>query len=141
MVDSSTTSTAALAVATAPSVSGSQTVDWGSWAAQGLHAIEKTTGALAGELGAAALATLPYGAIISTFVGPKLIDQYVEQAIHNLEGIVSKESFEISNPYEIYVFNAMKKYEQPVFDMLGNDLAPMIAAAVAKFLPGSKLAT
>ena len=121
-----------------PSVSSSVTIDWGSWAAQALHASEGILGSIAGVVETDLLAMVPFGSIISSFIGPTVVASYVQQGLQTLEGILEGRTLTSSGAIEKYVFNAMIAFEPALVHLLGDTLIPMIEATVLKLLPGYK---
>lgn len=130
----STGSVAAAAVAASqvamatpvPSVAGSTTIDWGSWAEQ---LIKNETAVIEGTVQGGvtmALSAVPFGNIIAGFIGPTVVKQYVDQALVVLEGVLADKSTTInsSNTLETYVIS-----------MIQNE-APILSAFIGAALPG-----
>lgn len=118
-----------------PSVSQPIRVDWGSWLAQILDHEEHIIGmAVAGGVGLA-LKTVPLGAIVSTFIGPKLIEQYVVQALDTLEGVLVPMGTDIptDNKWVAAVIAMINKNEPNLGAFLEGKLEPLVRQALAKF--------
>lgn len=125
---------AAPAAAPVPTVSGAVTVDWGDWAAQALAAETPIIEAAAQAGISTALGAIPFGSVISSFIGPTVVNQYVAQGLTALEGVLAPEKLTIapSNALETYVANAINANEPALAAFLGAQLGPMISAAIAK---------
>lgn len=117
----------------APTVSESVKLDWGSAAAQFLKAETQILESLAAGGVALALNQIPFGSMISMFVGPKVVKQYVDQALTTLEGILEGQPPAVaSNAIEKYVFAAINSYEPELAKMLGDQLTPLIKGLMVK---------
>lgn len=122
-----------------PTVSTSVVIDWGSWLAQIFHQSETVIGATVGAVEGALLSTLPFGSIVSAFIGPQVIAGYVTAALHNLEGLIEGQTLTSHGVVEQYVFNALNAFEPALVHMIGDELIPMVQGIIAKMLPGAKV--
>jgi hypothetical protein len=131
------TDTAAATPATprvTPTASQSVRIPWGDWAEQLImnetHVVQRVA-----EAGFdVALGMVPIGAVIKAFVGPQIVDQYVEMAMNALGGLVKGQGLTVdtSNFAARMVTNLILTNEPKVAAWLGNELEPLIAAALAK---------
>lgn len=133
MVNATTT----VVASAAPSVSAAVKIDWGSWVAQGLAAEADIIAAGAGQAEGLLLKDIPFGTLIQAFAGPAVVEDYVKQGLVALEGIVAGQSLAASSPLETYAFNTINQFEPLLAKELGEQLIPLIKAAIAKLLPAS----
>lgn len=119
-----------------PTVSSSVTADWGSVAAQ-IIANEQTIIVAAANAGVnLALAQMPFGSLVETFIGPTVIDQYISQALVGLETFLKTQSITVSpqNAVESYVMSMITSAEPWLISFLGPQVETMVSAAVAKIV-------
>lgn len=117
-----------------PTTSSPVVIDWGDWASQLINHEAAVVEKLADAGIGAALSAVPFGSVVSTFVAPQVVDQYVGQAVTALSGLVKGQSLTIptNNAIESTVANLIST-ELPGFaKMLGPDLDSLIKAGVAK---------
>lgn len=79
-----------------------------------------------------ALSAIPFGSVVSMFIGPKVVKQYIDQGLTLLEGMLSGEKLEAQGTIETYVFNALNTYEPLLVKELGDQLNPLIKSLLAK---------
>lgn len=129
--------TTTIPASTVPTVSSSVTVDWGDWVAQLLQNETPVLEALGESAVASGLAMVPFGSIVSTFIGPTIVKQYVDQALVGLETLLEKENASVptSNTVLVYVLNMIKTYEPTFATYLGTQLTPLIETEIAKLFP------
>ena len=78
-----------------PTASQSVRIPWGDWLEQ-LIEHEKPVIEATAEAGVAfALRTVPMGAMVSMFIGPKIIDQYVDMGLSAVEGGVHEKELTV----------------------------------------------
>jgi hypothetical protein len=125
---------AAPAPASVPTVSQPVTVDWGDWVAQALANETPIIEAAASGGVSLALAQIPFGSFVSTFIGPTIVDQYVLQGLTALEGVLKSEKLSVpaSATLETTVANMLNANEPALAKFLGSELGPTISAAVGK---------
>lgn len=117
-----------------PTVSQPIRVDWGSWVEQLLaHETPMIEAAVHAGLDVAA-AMVPGGTFIHMFVTDKLVDQYIEQGIKALDGVLDKQSFTIdgTNALAMYVANMFNTAVPQLAAKVGPDLDRLIAVGMAK---------
>jgi hypothetical protein len=117
-----------------PTASQSVRVPWGDWLEQLL--LNETHVVEAAAQGGVALAlhALPIGGIISMFIGPTIVKQYVDMALAALEGVVAGHSVTVDGSSAILttVANLINANEPAFAKWVGGELEPMIAAALGK---------
>lgn len=120
-----------------PTVSQPVRIPWGDWAEQGLvH--EQALLEQGAELGVQIAATAsPLGGIISSFVGPTVVKQLVDQGLALAEGMLKGQAITIREPnwIEAYTVTTFNQLFPSVFAKIGADLTPMVQAAIAKVTP------
>ena len=118
-----------------PTVSQPIRVDWASWAEQFLA--HETPMIEAGVNAGLQLAEgqIPGGAFIKLFVGEKVVDQYVDQGIKVLGGILEKAptiTTDGTHPIAAYVANMVNSTAPKLAAALGPKLDDLIKAGMAK---------
>lgn len=125
---------------TTPTVAQDIRVDWGSWLAQGLaHETAIIEAAAQGGI-SLALKAIPFGSFVTMFIGPTLVKQYVDMGLAALEGVLTPLSASVptSNTLFTTVANLINANEPALAAFLGDQLEPMIEAAIAKIIPAAK---
>ena len=117
-----------------PTVSQDVRIDWGSWMAQALaHETVIIEAAAQGAVDLA-LKSIPFGSLVSSFIGPTIIKQYVDMGLAALEGVL--EPLSVTAPgYNVLfttIANLINANEKALAAFLGDQLDPMIHAALAK---------
>jgi hypothetical protein len=115
-----------------PTVGGQIRVDWGSAAAQFIAHEAPILEAAGAAAVAAGLKSLPFGAIVSTFIGPTLVNQYVGQALTTLEGVLNTQNFSVadSNTLAASVANLINTNEAWLISFIEGNLDPLISKAI-----------
>lgn len=114
-----------------PTVSQSVRIDWGSWFVQGLsHEKAIIEAAALGGL-EVALSNVPFGAIALHFIGPQLIDQYIEMGIKALDGVAENLVIEVPGDSVFAVVANLINANEPAFaKFIGDKLEPMLKLAL-----------
>lgn len=117
-----------------PTASMSVRVPWGDMLEQIIEHSEPIVKATAEGLAALTLRSVPMGAMISMFIGPKIIDQYVDMGLEALKGVVHEKELAVdgSNVIVATVANLIVKNEPAFANWVGSELEPMIKAGLAK---------
>lgn len=125
-----------------PTVSSAVTIDWGSWAAQILKHEAPIIEAVAAGGEQLILNQIPFGSLISMFIGPQVIQGYIDQGLTALEGMLATETTGVpaTNTLMLYVANMINTYEPQIAAFLGANLDPMIQGLVAKAIPSAAAA-
>lgn len=120
-----------------PTVSTPATLRWGHIGAQILDHMKPILEAAAPEVAEALIHKLPMGAFLSAFVGPKVVDEYVDQVVSMVEGSMDGRKLTVANAnmVEKLVFNTVNNSDAAVAKYMDADLVPMIKARVAAYLP------
>lgn len=115
-------------VGQAPTISQSVQVDWGSWAAQLLRHITPIV-----EAGVNT-AVSDFAPTLRLFVGPKLVNQTLEQALLVLENVLDKRSITIDGSKVLLatVARMVVVNEAAFATFMGDYLEPMIIAEMKK---------
>lgn len=116
----------------APTVSSPVEMDWGSMAAQMLRNETAIIEAAAAGGMQVALSAMPFGSIVSMFIGPKVVKQYIDQGLTLLEGVLDGQKLIAGSAVETYVFTAINTYEPLLAKELGDQLTPLIQSLLAK---------
>jgi hypothetical protein len=117
-----------------PTASQPVRIPWGHWLSQALANETKIIEAAAQGGANLALHAIPMGTVVSMFIGPQLIKQYVDMGLAALEGIVDPLSVEVpvGNTVLATVANLINKNEPEFAAWVGEELGPMIEAALGK---------
>lgn len=132
------TVTAAAPARVTPTVSMPVRVSWGDWVEQALaHETPFIESVAEAGLGLA-LKAIPFGGIVSMFVGPTVIKQLVDLAMTALEGVVAGQGTTVPDGNAVFasVANMLNANYPQLAAFLGTEVEPMIEAAIAKILPG-----
>jgi hypothetical protein len=117
-----------------PTTSQPVRIPWGDWAEQ-ILVHEKSlieAGIQAGiEFGAGAS---PIGGLVVGLVGPTVVKQLVDQGLTLAEGMFAGQAITISQPnwLESYVITTINQVAPNLAAKIGDDLTPMVQAAIAK---------
>jgi hypothetical protein len=117
-----------------PAVNAPSTIDVGDFAAQLLKSIAPAAADAAGIGIEAFLSTVPMGALITDFIGPTTISNYVGQAMTALEATVAGGNV-VVNPgswIETTAASLFNTNESHLATFLGDSVGPTISALVAK---------
>lgn len=117
-----------------PTVAQPIRIDWGSFVDQLLaNEAPIIEAAISGGINLA-LAQIPMGSMIEMFIGPTVINQYIQQGLTALEGVLANQSLTIpaSNMLVTTVANMFIANEPKLAAFLGPNLDTLIKAAVAK---------
>jgi hypothetical protein len=116
-----------------PTASQPVRIPWGAWLAQAAAHEEHIVEAAAEAGLKLALAQVPFGSIIGSFIGPQLIDQYVEMGVKALGGLIGGATVDIPAGTIFATVGNLINANEPAFaSFIGDRLDPMIAAALAK---------
>jgi hypothetical protein len=117
-----------------PTVSQSIRVDWGSWVSQLVEHEKPIIEAAASGGLALALHALPFGTLVSAFIGPAIVKQYVDQALATLEPLIASKSLTVSasNAIMAAAAKAINDNEPSLAGLLSGELDSLLLAAVSK---------
>lgn len=120
----------------APTVTQNVVIDWGSWISQALVHETPIIEAAAQAGATVALASLPFGSIVSGFILPKLVKQYVDMGLTAMEGAVDGKSVSvpaggIAGFLATLVENLMQQGESTWLGALDVVIGPLIKAEIA----------
>lgn len=117
-----------------PTVAQAVRVDWGSWIAQLLDHEKPIIEAAASGGISLALHQLPFGTLVSAFIGPTLVQQYVDQALAAVEPLLASKSLSVpaSSAVATIAAQMVNANEPSLAKLLGSELDTLLNAAVSK---------
>jgi hypothetical protein len=123
----------------APTVTQAVTIDFGSFASMFLQMVAPAAANALGIGVDALINTVPMGSILTSFLGPQVISQYVSQGLTVAEGAVAKGNITIANPnfIETTAASLFNAGEQHLAAFLGDLVGPTISSLVAKVAPAA----
>ena len=129
-----TTASAAAPKRVTPTATQAVRISWGDLLDQIVEHETPIIESIAGAGATLALAHVPMGALISAFIGPTVIQQYVDTGLATLEATLKGQSTTItpSNAIEAYVLAQIKAYEPALVAHLGPQLDALLKATIAK---------
>ena len=127
-------STAATPATTIQSVTAPAEIDLGSFASMFLTKIAPAVADALGIAVDAVINTMPMGAVITQFIGPTVISQYVSQGLTIAESALATSNLEIAAPnfVESAAASLFNSAEADLSTFLGSLVGPTISALVAK---------